>query len=195
MPDTNDKDSTIAFGPFRLLAKSRLLEKDGAPLHLGGRALDILIFLAERAGEVVDKRELIKRVWSGVTVDEGSLRFHITTLRKALGDAGEGARYVVNVPGRGYCFAAPLHHPAPSESRTSPPVSSPHALPSPLARMIAKRRSGVDAIEHAHRARMRDVRGDPCAIEHRRRCERRHCPCSAAVSGSAMSTCMRVSSR
>ncbi|MBP1090947.1 ATP-binding protein [Bradyrhizobium diazoefficiens] len=138
MPDTNDQDSTIAFGPFRLLAKSRLLEKDGAPLHLGGRALDILIFLAERAGEVVDKRELIKRVWSGVTVDEGSLRFHITTLRKALGDAGEGARYVVNVPGRGYCFTAPLLHPAPSESRTSPPVSSPHALPSPLARMIGR---------------------------------------------------------
>jgi len=138
VPDTNDQDSAIAFGPFRLLAKSRLLEKDGAPLHLGGRALDILIFLAERAGEVVDKRELIKRVWSGVTVDEGSLRFHITTLRKALGDAGEGARYVVNVPGRGYCFAAPLHHPAPSESRTSPPVSSPHALPSPLARMIGR---------------------------------------------------------
>ncbi|MDA9509149.1 transcriptional regulator [Bradyrhizobium sp. CCBAU 11386] len=138
MPDTNDQDSAIAFGPFRLLAKSRLLEKDGAPLHLGGRALDILIFLAERAGEVVDKRELIKRVWSGVTVDEGSLRFHITTLRKVLGEAGEGARYVINVPGRGYCFTAPLLRPAPSESRTSLPVSSPHSLPSPLARMIGR---------------------------------------------------------
>src|SRR6185369_16600689 len=86
LPDTNDQDSAIAFGPFRLLAKSRLLEKDGAPLHLGGRALDILIFLAERAGEVVDKRELIKRIWADVNVDEGSLRFHITSLRKALGD-------------------------------------------------------------------------------------------------------------
>ena len=138
MPDTNDQDSAISFGPFRLFAKSRLLEKDGAPIHLGGRALDILIFLAERAGEVVDKRELIKRVWADVTVDEGSLRFHITTLRKALGDAGASSRYVVNVPGRGYCFTASLLRPAAAESRAGLPVSSPHALPSPLARMIGR---------------------------------------------------------
>src|SRR5438874_2923235 len=68
VPDTNDQDSAIAFGPFRLFAKSRLLEKDGAPIHLGGRALDILVFLAERAGEVVDKRELIRRIWADVNV-------------------------------------------------------------------------------------------------------------------------------
>jgi len=67
--DTNDQDAAISFGPFRLYARSRLLEKDGAPLHLGGRALDILIFLVERAGEVIDKRELIKRVWADVTGD------------------------------------------------------------------------------------------------------------------------------
>ncbi|SPP93954.1 ATP-binding protein [Bradyrhizobium vignae] len=138
MPDTSEQDSVIAFGPFRLFARSRLLEKDGAPLHLGGRALDILIFLAERAGEVVDKRELIKRIWADVNVDEGSLRFHITALRKALGDAGEGSRYVVNVPGRGYCFAAPLLRPAASESRTSPPAASPPSLPLPLAKMIGR---------------------------------------------------------
>ncbi|QOZ70927.1 ATP-binding protein [Bradyrhizobium arachidis] len=138
MPNISDQDSAIAFGPFRLFAKSRLLEKDGAPLHLGGRALDILIFLAERAGEVVDKRELIKRVWADVNVDEGSLRFHITTLRKALGDAGEGSRYVVNVPGRGYCFAAPLQRSETPERRPSPAVPAPHALPAQLAKMIGR---------------------------------------------------------
>lgn len=143
MPDTNDQDSAISFGAFRLFPKARLLEKDGAPLHLGGRALDILIFLAERAGEVVDKRELMKRVWAEVNVDEGSLRFHITTLRKALGDAGEGARYVVNVPGRGYCFAAPLLRAATPQSRASLPVSSPRSLPTPLAKMIGR----DDAVE------------------------------------------------
>ena len=96
-------DQAISFGSFRLFPKARLLEKDGAALRIGGRALDILIFLAERPGEVVDKRELMKRVWVDVNVDDGSLRFHITGLRKALGDAG--AQYVKNVPGRGYCFA------------------------------------------------------------------------------------------
>lgn len=148
MPDTHEQDSVIAFGPFRLFAKSRLLEKDGVPHHLGGRALDILICLAERAGEVVDKRELIKRVWADVNVDEGSLRFHITTLRKALNDkalndkalsdAGEGSRYVINVPGRGYCFAAPLLRAAPPEIRTGDPAASPRSLPAPLAKMIGR---------------------------------------------------------
>ena len=80
-------DQPISFGSFRLFPKARLLEKDGAALRIGGRALDILIFLAERPGEVVDKRELMKRVWVDVNVDDGSLRFHITGLRKALGDA------------------------------------------------------------------------------------------------------------
>ena len=143
MPDTNNQDSAISFGAFRLFPKSRLLEKDGSPLHLGGRALDVLIYLAERAGEVIDKRELVKRVWADVNVDEGSLRFHITSLRKALGDPGEGSRYVVNVPGRGYCFAAPLLRAAPSENRPSAPVSSLRSLPAPLAKMIGR----DDAVE------------------------------------------------
>jgi predicted ATPase/DNA-binding winged helix-turn-helix (wHTH) protein len=138
VPDTNDQDSAISFGAFRLFPRSRLLEKDGAPLHLGGRALDILIFLAERAGEVVDKRELVKRIWADVNVDEGSLRFHITSLRKALGDAGEGSRYVVNVPGRGYCFAAPLLRTAPAENLPGAVVSSLRSLPAPLAKMIGR---------------------------------------------------------
>lgn len=135
MPDTLDQDSVISFGPFRLFARSRLIEKDGVPIHLGGRALDILIFLAERAGEVIDKRELIKRIWTDVNVDEGSLRFHITTLRKALGDAGAGARYVVNVPGRGYCFTARAES---SERQANQAISAPRSLPSPLAKMIGR---------------------------------------------------------
>ncbi|WP_027531256.1 winged helix-turn-helix domain-containing protein [Bradyrhizobium sp. WSM3983] len=138
MSDTNDQDSAISFGAFRLLPRSRLLEKDGVPLHLGGRALDILIFLAERAGEVVDKRELVKRIWADVNVDEGSLRFHITSLRKALGDGGEGSRYVVNVPGRGYCFTAPLHRAAPAANRPAATVSSLRSIPAPLAKMIGR---------------------------------------------------------
>jgi predicted ATPase/DNA-binding winged helix-turn-helix (wHTH) protein len=105
------QDQPISFGPFRLFPKARLLEKDGAPLQIGGRALDILVFLARRPGEVVNKQELMKRVWTGINVDEGSLRFHITGLRKALGGHA-GTQYIKNVPGRGYCFAA---QPAPLE--------------------------------------------------------------------------------
>jgi len=98
----------IAFGHFRIRAAERLLEKDGVRLKLGSRALDILIALVERAPEVVSKRELLARVWPDLVVDEGSLRFHISVLRKVLGDGEAGARYVANVAGRGYCFAAPI---------------------------------------------------------------------------------------
>jgi predicted ATPase/DNA-binding winged helix-turn-helix (wHTH) protein len=134
----NNQDSAISFGPFRLFPKSRLLEKDGAHLHVGGRALDILIFLAERPGEVVDKRELVKRVWADVNVDDGSLRFHIAALRKALGDTGKSARYVVNVPGRGYCFVASLTQVAAAPPAPSTDIPLPRSLPSPLARVIGR---------------------------------------------------------
>src|ERR1700677_4263108 len=95
---------TISFGPFRLVPTERLLEKSGSPLHLSARAFDILMVLVEHAGRIVAKKDLLARVWQGVTVDEGSLRVHVAGLRKALGDADDGARYVTTVPGRGYCF-------------------------------------------------------------------------------------------
>ncbi|MDU6748764.1 MAG: winged helix-turn-helix domain-containing protein, partial [Bradyrhizobium sp.] len=138
MPEDDHQDSVISFGPFRLFPKSRLLEKDGAQLHIGGRALDILIVLAKRPGEVVGKRELVKSIWADVHVDEGSLRFHVAALRKVLGDAGKSARYVVNVPGRGYCFAAPLAHPASSAAPAPVQAAARASLPPSLARMIGR---------------------------------------------------------
>src|SRR5580700_3908465 len=106
--DSIQANSVSSFGLFRLFAAERLLKKGDQPLPLGGRALDILIALVERAGEVVTRRELIARVWPNVTVEEANLRVHIASLRKALGDGREGARYVTNVPGQGYCFVAPV---------------------------------------------------------------------------------------
>ncbi len=80
----------LSFGPFRLAVSERLLTKDGAPVELGARTLDALIALASRPNEIVSKRDLLAQVWPDVVVEEGSLRFHIAALRKALGD-GEGA--------------------------------------------------------------------------------------------------------
>src|SRR6267142_1903697 len=97
-------DEIISFGPFRLYAAQRLIEREGVPLHLGGRALDILIVLVEHAGEVVSKNDLMARVWPGVTVDEGSLRVHVAALRKALGDGESGARYLTTLNGAGLLF-------------------------------------------------------------------------------------------
>jgi predicted ATPase/DNA-binding winged helix-turn-helix (wHTH) protein len=97
-----------AFGPYQLHATARVLQKAGVALKIGSRALDILVTLVESAPEVVTKRDLISRVWGKLVVHESSLRWHIASLRKTLRDDESGARYVKNVVGRGYCFAAPV---------------------------------------------------------------------------------------
>src|SRR6202035_3988610 len=104
-PQPND---LLSFGPFSLLTAERLLKKADESIPLGGRALDILIALTERAGEVVTHQELISTVWPDVTVEEANLRFQMAALRKALGDGRDGARYLSNIFGRGYCFVAPV---------------------------------------------------------------------------------------
>jgi predicted ATPase/DNA-binding winged helix-turn-helix (wHTH) protein len=109
----------LAFGPFCLFPAERRLEREGKPVRLGGRALDLLIVLVERAGEVVSNRALLEGVWRNVNVEESSLRFHIKNLRKALGDTQSDTRYVTNVPGRGYCFAAPIDRMARADARHS----------------------------------------------------------------------------
>jgi DNA-binding winged helix-turn-helix (wHTH) protein len=85
-------EPAISFGPFRLLPSQR-------PVRLGSRAFDILATLVERAGEVVDKDELIARAWPTTVVEEGNLRLQVSALRRALGDGRAGRRYVVTVPG------------------------------------------------------------------------------------------------
>src|SRR3981189_1728767 len=97
----------ISFGPFRLCPSGRVLKKGDQPVKLGSRAFDILLVLVQHAGEVVGHKELVAKVWPGVFVEEVNLRVHIAALRKALDTGEAGARYLTNVPGRGYCFVAP----------------------------------------------------------------------------------------
>src|SRR5712671_1555379 len=94
----------LRFGPFELSIGERVLRRDGQVLPLGGRALDILTYLADRPGEVIAKQELMDHVWSDVTVEEGNLRVHVAVIRKALGDGQFGNRYIANIKGRGYSF-------------------------------------------------------------------------------------------
>jgi DNA-binding winged helix-turn-helix (wHTH) protein len=72
--DSSWKRGVVSFGPFRLFPAERQLKKGDKPLQLGGRALDTLIALVERAGEVVTQKELISHVWPDVTVEEPNLR-------------------------------------------------------------------------------------------------------------------------
>lgn len=135
--------SVLCFGPFRLLPIERRLERDGTVVPLGSRALDILIALAERPGEVLGRDALMRRAWPDLTVDDSNLRFHVAGLRKALEDGTGEQRYIVNVPGRGYCLAATIR----TEAIATPPRSRPEAsgLPPILERMVG-RDQAVEAV-------------------------------------------------
>ena len=130
----------LSFGRFYLVASERLLTREGISVELGARALDILMVLLATPNAVVSKRDLIARVWPDVVVEEGSLRFHMANLRKALGDGQDGARYITTLPGRGYCFVAPVSR-ACSLPDDAPALVAdfPHAnLPSRLSRMVGR---------------------------------------------------------
>lgn len=107
--------ASVSFGPFCLFPTARVLYRSGVRVALGSRALDILIALVERAGEVVNQRELMSRAWRGLVVESGNLRVQMSKLRRSLGDGEHGARYIENVPGQGYTFVAPVERPQPRE--------------------------------------------------------------------------------
>ncbi len=161
----------FSFGSFCLQAAERRLLRAGEPVEIGSRALDILIALVECAGEVVGKKGLMARVWPGVIVEEGNLRVHVAALRKILGDGIDGARYIANVPGRGYSFVAPVSvapvavaglaaTAGPTESAIATSTSVPervhprvgHSLPARLTRMVG-RDTAVAALSEQLRAR------------------------------------------
>ena len=97
---------SYAFGPFVLVPERQSLMRGDAAVRIGGRALDILTLLVERAGEVVSKAELNQRVWPNLIVDEGNLKVNMSALRRALGEGSGRGRYIETVPGYGYRFIA-----------------------------------------------------------------------------------------
>ena len=117
--------SAIAFGPFRYDPTHREISDDRGPLRVGSRALNLLGVLLEQPGRLYSRDELVARVWPDTVVEETSLRVHISALRKALGDGVNGARYIANVPGRGYTFVG--------ETKPSPHVSGSASAIGPLS--------------------------------------------------------------
>src|SRR5215831_14063347 len=105
-------EGEVRFGRFRLDLARRELRRDEKPVRLGTRALDILCVLASAGGKVVSKDELMARVWAGVVVEEHNIQVHISALRRAFEEDGDGESWIVTVPGRGYRFLLPREPPA-----------------------------------------------------------------------------------
>jgi DNA-binding winged helix-turn-helix (wHTH) protein len=103
-----DSPEAISFGTFCLLPSERALLRASERVHIGSRALDILVELASHPGETVSAADLMRAVWPGLVVGDNTLRVHISALRKVLGDSRDKGRYIANRNGRGYAFVAPV---------------------------------------------------------------------------------------
>ena len=136
------------FGPFRLDPGERRLSREGQPITLRAKIFETLCVLVEAHGRLVDKDELIHRVWPDAVVEEGNLAHNISALRKTLGEPATGQKYIETVPGRGYRFVgrgardpAPrirtwheippvlLRRPAVASCSTSERVATPGSMP------------------------------------------------------------------
>lgn len=94
------------FGPFHIDTVKRLLVREEKPITLKPKCFDLLLALVETRGEVLEKEELMRRVWPDTTVEESNITVYISALRKALGESPQEHRYIITVPGRGYSFVA-----------------------------------------------------------------------------------------
>lgn len=94
------------FGPYRLDTVERRLLREGRPVPLTPKAFETLVVLISRGGRLVEKEELMKALWPDSFVEESNLTHNVWTLRKILGEAPDGRRYIETVPTRGYRFAA-----------------------------------------------------------------------------------------
>ncbi|WP_420233449.1 ATP-binding protein [Pseudomonas sp. ABY48] len=128
-----DSEPAVGFGPFAFYRQQRLVTRDGQPLALGGRALDVLQVLVEHAGHYVSQQTLIAHVWPDSVVEAINLRVHIAALRRAFGDGRDGARYILNHPRQGYCLAMQER----VESFISPQAER-HNLPARLSPVVGR---------------------------------------------------------
>ncbi|HEX7961164.1 MAG TPA: winged helix-turn-helix domain-containing protein, partial [Terriglobales bacterium] len=94
------------FGPFRIDQRERLLRRGADVIPLAPKAIETLLVLASSGGRVVEKEELIKRVWPDTFVEEGGLARNISLLRRVLGEGPNDPQYIETVPRRGYRFVA-----------------------------------------------------------------------------------------
>jgi TolB-like protein/DNA-binding winged helix-turn-helix (wHTH) protein len=128
------------FGPFRVDTLRRLLLREGNPVRLPAKAFEILLVLLEGKGRLVEKDELMRRVWPDAVVEENNLTVNISALRRSLTESPGEHRYVVTVPGRGYQFVADVRQHGGERARES----EQEALANQGVAEISAERSGWD---------------------------------------------------
>ncbi len=125
-----DSPRFLRFGQFELDLRTREIYKEGKRIKLQEQPCQVLALLIERAGELVPREELRKKLWPNdrfVDFDHG-VNIAINKLRDALGDSPEKPQFIETLPRRGYRFIAPVSAPKtsgdgqPSAQVTSSPT-------------------------------------------------------------------------
>lgn len=117
---------SLLFGPFRIDLASRELRRGDESIPLAPKSLDVLIYLAEHAGELVSRDQLFQALWPDVFVADHALSVQILEIRKAVGDTAQSATYIETRHRRGYRFrAAVTQDPPQTEPTTTPMLSVP----------------------------------------------------------------------
>ena len=128
------------FGSFRLDTARRLLTREGAHLTLPPKTFDLLLLLVESRGRVFAKKELMAALWPDTFVEDASLTFQVSALRKALG--GEGIEWIETLPRYGYRFAGEVLEVGSSPPRESAVWTPPEIVaappPPPPARALGR---------------------------------------------------------
>jgi DNA-binding winged helix-turn-helix (wHTH) protein len=113
-----------SFGDYTLDRRAGTLRCGDAGIDLRSKSFDVLVYLVERQGRLVEREELMQAVWPGVEVTDESVTRCIADIRKALSD--DAQRLIRTVPRRGYLFAAPVAALIPEPPR--PPAAGPEVV-------------------------------------------------------------------
>ena len=99
---------SMRIGPFTVHPDRNYVEHEDNLTTIEPKAMEVLCYLAHRAGEVCTKEEIFEAVWGNVFVTDEALTNAISKLRSALGDQARAPRFIRTIPRRGYCLIAPV---------------------------------------------------------------------------------------
>ena len=172
----------FSFSPFRSMPEKKVLLEGDSPVRIGGRALEILLLLVARPGELIGKHELLSRAWPGTLVEASNLKVNLASLRRALWDSPERRRYIATANGHGYRFVSSVDC---GESASAPSAhtgtqADRHNLPLAVTRLIGRHETIQDVWLRSLDTQLLNIIG-PGGIRKTR--------LALAVAGEAAATC------
>jgi len=126
-----------ALGPFRLDTHNDALFRGTEPVALGRRAVALLRALVERPGALVSKDALVEAAWPGLAIEDSNLTVQITALRRVLGGAPGGDRWIETMPRRGYRFIGPVAATEEDGATAAPPQADTSREAAPIEHGVA----------------------------------------------------------